>query len=370
MINEQQAKELLTSYQNDTINEEDRIRLEAWYVYYARNSSFSLTEAEIKENIAHLANKLPVTKVRLWPRFAAAAAILLVIAGGIFYTNEFKEHNTSTSLLKIDKLVQPGGNKAYLTLASGKKILLDGAANGEITNEAGVVVRKTSDGQLLYTVSSNGAKEVSGFNKIETPRGGMYQVILPDSSKVWLNAMSSLRYPLQFARHERLVELVGEGYFEIAHNEARPFKVKSEGQIVEVLGTHFNVNAYGDQGSIRTSLLEGSVIVHSGNISEKIVPGQLVVAKASELKVIKTDVNLAVAWTRGKFSFEGLKISEVMKMIGRWYDVEVIYEGEMPSDKFEASVSRFDKISTVLTLLERTGRVRFRTENRKIFVSR
>ena len=370
MINEQQAKALLTSYQNDTINEEDRIRLEAWYVNYAKNSSLSLTEAEIKESVAHLANHLPVAKVRLWPRFAAAAAILLVIASGIFYTSEFKDYNASTAVLKIDKLVQPGSNKAYLTLASGKKIVLDGAENGELTNEGGVAVLKTSDGQLIYTVSSNGAKEVSGFNKIETPKGGMYQVVLPDSSKVWLNAMSSLRYPLQFAKDERLVELEGEGYFEIAHNEARPFKVKSEGQIVEVLGTHFNVNAYGDQGSIRTSLLEGSVMVHSGNNSKKIVPGELVEAKASELKVIKTDVNLSVAWTRGKFSFEGLKISEVMDMIGRWYDVEVIYEGDMPSDRFAASISRFEKISTVLTLLERTGRVRFRTENRKVFVSR
>jgi ferric-dicitrate binding protein FerR (iron transport regulator) len=218
------------------------------------------------------------------------------------------------------------------------------------------------------TKASNQGSLIS-YNTLSTPRGGQYQLVLPDGSKVWLNASSSIHFPTAFAGHERNVELTGEAYFEIAKNKQKPFHVNVNGMQVEVLGTHFNVNAYGDEGAIKTSLLEGSVKIKKGNISGLLKPGQQGVLKknSTDLEIKNADMNEAIAWKNGLFEFDGADIKSIMREIGRWYDVDVVYAGKVPDRRFEGKISRDAQLSDVLKILALSN-VKFSVEGKKIIV--
>ncbi|HMF72741.1 MAG TPA: FecR domain-containing protein, partial [Flavitalea sp.] len=266
--------------------------------------------------------------------------------------------------------IATGSNKASLTLSDGTTIVLDDAANGLLTTQAGIKISKTTDGQLKYDASRPQPSHANGFNTIHTPRGGQYQVVLPDGSSVWLNAASSLKFPTVFSGNERKVELTGEAYFEVAKNKVKPFIVASGNQTLEVLGTHFNVNAYQDDGKIRTTLLEGSIKVShtQTNAFSLLVPGQQAELR-KEIKVTKVDVKQSIAWKNGYFVFASENIQTLMQKIARWYDVDVEYEGRVTTEGFVGSISRFEDVSEVLHMLQLTGMVHFKIVGRKIIVS-
>ncbi len=301
---------------------------------------------------------------------SAAAAILIIISLGIkFYHQRANQKEVLMTNKQFLQDVAPGGNKAFLTLANGTKLSLTDAIDGELAQQAGISVVKTEDGQLVYNVG-NTVNEGNGnqvFNTIETPRGGQYQINLPDGSRIWLNAASSLRYPVVFMGNERKVELQGEAYFEIAENKSSPFRVVSNNQVVEVLGTHFNINSYPEEGAIKTTLLEGSVKVRSGNNSAMLSPGQQSQV-GNSIYITQADIYETVAWKNGKTQFSNADIKTIMRMLSRWYDVEVEYQGEMIGTGFGGSVSRSKNISEILKLLELTGDVHFKIEGRRVTV--
>ncbi|MEJ7558352.1 MAG: FecR domain-containing protein [Pedobacter sp.] len=311
-------------------------------------------KAKVDRKIALLSKHKPAR--RLWPswaKYSAVAAVFLVISTSILV---FRNHqlNGKYALTAADDL-EPGGHRAILTLANGKKIILDTAGTGEIASESGITVTKTKDGQLVYTVA-NVSGDDGGIvsNTITTPNGGNYQVILPDGTDVILNAASSLTFPTSFKGAERAVTLDGEAYFEVTKNEAFPFKVESGKQTVEVLGTHFNINAYHDEPIVKTTLLEGSVKVHSGTAHALIKPGQQTLVTWTDVNHINTreaDLDKEMAWKNGAFSFDNDDLKSVMRQIARWYDAEVIYEGEFPNDTFIGGISRNSKLSQVAQIL-------------------
>jgi len=305
---------------------------------------------------------------------AIAASLFMVLAAGLFfyYTNNNTPADNRISRSQISNDVKPGGNKATLILSDGTKINLnDIDAGGIVANQAGTRIVKHKDGQLVYDIVSNsGSNTVGLYNTIRTPLGGQYQLRLPDGSRVWLNAASSLRYPVNFDGDERIVELTGEGYFEVAKNKERPFKVQTRNQVVEVLGTHFNINSYEEEEHTKTSLLEGSVSVQS-LINKKttvLIPGQQAQLNDYSLNVKNVDVNEVAAWKDGYFIFNAEGIPSAMRKIARWYGLEISYEGDIDDKDLAGSVSRSTNVSEVLKTLELTGIVHFKLEGRKIKV--
>lgn len=306
-------------------------------------------------------------------RWAAAASAVLLVLGGYFY---FSQRVPSADITKIAGNesqplydVPPGGNKAVLTLADGSTVVLDSAKNGTLIRQGSVNISKPEDGQLAYNASQPGVTEVL-YNTIATPRGGEYALQLADGSKVWINAASSLHFPTAFNGNERRVELTGEAYFEVAKHPGKPFKVIVNGMEIAVLGTHFNINAYTEENSIKTTLVEGAVKVTADHQSLLLSPGQQAqVNKAGEMTLIKkANLDVATAWKNGRFEFEDNSITSVMQQIQRWYNVEVVYDGKVPDIRFSGAISRQENISKVLTMLELTHLVRFSMENNTIHI--
>ncbi len=294
-----------------------------------------------------------------------AASVLILLSLG-FYLLLQKQDNKQNKSQVVNIL--PGGNKAFLTLANGNKIVLNGAKNGNIATQGNVTVLKVADGQLSYAAKGD-ENTNAGFNTITTPKGGQYQLILADGTKVWLNAMSSLRFPTVFKGALRQVELTGEAYFEVAKNKAMPFIVKSSFQAVRVLGTHFDVNAYADESSIKTTLLEGSVEVSNQYSKTIIAPGQQSVA-GIQGGLLKKDVDTEkeVAWKNGIFSFDGDDLKTIMRQVSRWYNVDVSYAGSISDEKFHGEISRFSNLSDVLKILE-LYQVHFEQSGNNLIVS-
>ncbi len=315
---------------------------------------------------------------------SVAAMILMVISISLyFYSNrklagpsveqQFTEINTKNDIL-------PGNNKAILILADGSRISLDDAERGLLASQGNTAITKTNSGEIVYEKNPADKKKnalvASVINTIQTPKGGKYQIRLPDGSKVWLNSASTLSYPTAFTGKERIVKLKGEAYFEIAPRKSMPFRVESDDQIVEVLGTHFNVNSYDNEDFTKTTLIEGSVKVilnTRSNISGKtklLKPGEQssINSSKSDIKIENVDTEKAIAWKNGYFKFKNTPIQEIMREVERWYDVELIYEGNMPTDEFTGFVSNDVNISAVLKILEQSGGVKFTVKGKKLKV--
>jgi len=321
--------------------------------------------------------------VKLWfdyKKIAAIAAVFFMVAAfALFFLPDSRQKQAvqqASTMANVRKhTITPGGNKATLTLANGAKIILENAENGVLANQFGTSIRKTDVGHVSIEPLNSAYPSIEKashtvFNTIVTPRGGQYQVTLSDGTKVWLNAASSLKFPACFAENERRVELVGEAYFEVAKSGVeRPFKVVSGTQVIEVLGTHFNINAYPDETEITTTLLEGSVKVSKPSTfqSELLTPGQQA-RVAANIQVSDVDVTGAVAWKNGYFSFSNENIETIMRNISRWYDVDVKYQKNTTREEFVGSVSRYENVSQVLNMLQLTGSVHFRIEGRRITV--
>jgi len=371
-MDEKEAKSLIEKYQNGTISPREEAILESWYNQEAARPQLNLSEEALERNLKKVSNRLPLKypdrHKRLWLRIAAAAAVIVLMAAGLFYY-QYPKFNQQVSVVQQD--IGPGGNKAYLTLSDGKKISLTDAANGAIARQAGITITKTEDGQLIYSIGHNEhtGTTTTVYNTIETPKGGQYRIQLPDGTEVWLNAQSSLRYPTSFKKlEERRVEFSGEGYFQVAKDKAHPFIVKSSGQILKVLGTHFNINSYADEPDTKTTLLEGSVQLNGQTILK---PGQQATLPISgKISISQIDVDEVVAWKNGKFNFADENIESIMRKLGRWYNLEVSYVGAPPTETFTASIGRFDNISKILDKLSYTNNVHFKIEGRRVMVMR
>lgn len=314
----------------------------------------------------------PAAVVKLYRRifYWSSVAALLLLAAGTLVWHFRKQGAHSTIAVSVLHDALPGKSGAVLTLADGRQVVLDSAGNGVIATQNGTKVL-LKGGQLAYDATGK-TTTATVYNTMTTPKGKQYQVILPDGTKVWLNADSRLTYPTAFAGSERKVSITGEAYFEVTHNAKMPFKVTANGNTeVEVLGTHFNINAYNDETNIKTTLLEGSVKVSATNHSS-LTPGLSLVLKPGQqadrkpdgvLRIVdNVDVEQAVAWKNGLFSFRDADIETVMRQLARWYNVEVRYEGNLPKRDFNGEMGKTLTLDQVLKGLSKT-RVHYRIEN-------
>jgi transmembrane sensor len=384
-----QFSDLLQRYRLGTCSEEEKEQVEGWYNERRNDIYNPLTEAEeeivgarIYSNVqdvltsATAGRVIPIwRKKRMW-WVAAGTMLLMGTAGYFLLTHKDPVPGIVHTPKPETQPVMPGGNKALLTLGDGSVIVLDSAANGALTRQGKTIVLKKQDGQLVYQSQHNGNQDAVAWNTISTPRGGQYQVVLPDGTKVWLNAESSLRFPAGFTGKDRVVDLTGEAYFEVNHNNL-PFIVdiisvngRPGGGRVEVLGTHFNIKAYLDESTVKTTLLEGSVDMRSTGSHFILKPGQQAQLHKSSGKMSldeHADVEEAVAWKDGRFVFNEASVETVMREIARWYDVEIVYADKVPTEKFEGEIPRNSSIQEVFKILELSN-VHCKIEGKKITV--
>jgi ferric-dicitrate binding protein FerR (iron transport regulator) len=357
----------------------------AWYNSFQQSGEIPVIDEEEKKAILYarielsIEERVPVRK--LWHQVArrragiwAAAAIATIVVGAYFF-NFSKNPNSSsqTEMAAGTNDVAPGRNTAVLTLPDGKAIDLSDSKTGVVIDASSL---KYNDGEKLSISSETGQLSGSKAMRIATPRGGTYQVILSDGSKVWLNAASSIKFPASFrGLKQRSIELEGEAYFEIHKNKMQPFVVTTRSQRVKVLGTHFNISSYADERNVETTLLEGAVQVCATDqrkaTEEQVIlkPGQQsVVSGFNRIDVKNVDVADIVAWKEGKFVFVRENVRSIMNKISRWYDVDVVYNGDVRNKALGGSVSRFKNVSEVLEMLSATKAVQFRIEGRRVVV--
>jgi len=315
--------------------------------------------------------------VKFWHTsfFKASVAIVIAVITGSFYffLPTIGDQHISAQDTAVHNDIAPGTNRATLALADGRVFNLDDAGIGQIAETSGVKVIKTTDGQLIYQLSDNTQlvnASPAVLNTISTPKAGQYQVVLPDGTRVWLNSASSIRYPSRFSEGERYVEITGEAYFEVAPDKKRPFFVKSAHQKIEVLGTHFNVNAYSDEENTTTTLSEGSVRIFANDThTATLKPNQqAILSSHSELTVVDVQAEDVMAWKNGRFVFNNTDIESVMRIISRWYDVDIEYKNGIPEKTIGGDISKFEYISQLLEVLEATGGIEFKIEGRRIIV--
>lgn len=324
-----------------------------------------------KAGIEQAARKTPV--VSMWGLRAAVAAsvIALLVLGSYLWFGKAPGRDvaqTETKSKKHKNDVLPGGSKAMLMLADGSSLVLDSSQNGALTQQGNTRVLKLGK-KLVYDPGTGTASEIV-YNTLVTPRGGQYQLELPDGSQVWLNAASSLRFPSAFAGKERKVEVTGEAYFEVAKNAKMPFVVSVEGAEVQVLGTHFNIMAYKDEEAVKTTLLEGAVKFVRADQGSFLKPGQQArLSKEGKVSVVSgVDVEAVVAWKNGVFHFESADIETVMRQLSRWYDVDIVFKGKRRFDPLYADIPRNSRLSDVLDALELSGGAKFIIEGKRIVV--
>lgn len=301
-----------------------------------------------------------------WYLTAAASFIGLCCLLGIYF-NQWHAGAPEQALTEITQDANPGSERAVLTLADGSTLVLDALDDGTLTKQSGVAITK-ADGRLNYEVDQAfTAHAETGFNTITVPRGGKYQVVLPDGSRVWLNAESELTYPVYFTGSTRAVTLKGEGYFEVTHRPEQPFIVKSKGQEVTVLGTHFNIKAYENEPFTETTLVSGSVRVRqSGTGAQRLlIPGEQAKVNESILDVARISVDEQIAWKDNQFVFRNTDIRTVMRQLERWYNVELATE-HLPENHFYGEISRDVKLSEIFEMIELTSGLKFKLEGRKI----
>ena len=394
-MNKEEFQRLLDKYLAGNSSADEEQQLLSYYRSFqgqltgprASNESGQLEEAMWQEITARtLANsrvhKLPTAdaqaqratkRSRQWLSYAAAV-LLLLTGAGLFIV--FKNKPSAPALTGAKQPVNdllPGSNKAILTLGDGTSIVLDNSANGVISQQGDARVTKSADGTLTYTASGHTGTAIV-YNTMRTPRGGRYQVTLPDGTIVWLNSASAITYPTAFTGTERKVTVNGEAYFEVAKRAGQSFRVIAGNTEIQVLGTHFNINAYPDEASLKTTLLEGSVKVVKNEQAVLLTPGQQAVVNTnqpgtgSNVSVVKAaDIEQVMAWKNGLFSFKNADIATVMRHLARWYDVEVVYEGEIPGNRFEGDIPMDAPASQVLRVLQKNN-VHFRINGNKIVV--
>ncbi|WP_316811458.1 FecR family protein [Pedobacter heparinus] len=392
-MDNEEVKILLDKYLDGKATAEEVALLETWYVNHKTTNRSEINDEFIGESVDRIwarLNEQPVIKVKLWPRVAVAAAAVAAITLGVwlYYTSNLNGRHLEPSLssratAKDLNDVAPGKNTATLTLANGKTINLSDAKTGVIIDATKL---SYNDGTSILSSRANGlssranAKDPSGLGmtkgvgmtSVTTPRGGMYQVILPDGTHVWLNADSKISFPSQFIGKERKILLLyGEAYFEVAKNKQKPFIVDAGRQKIAVLGTHFNVNAYREEQAMKTTLLEGRVEVEDSGVSKVLTPGSQAYSGSDGLRIVTVNVNDIIDWKNGDFVFKGETLENIMRKVARWYNVQVEYAPNAPKTiTLGGYVSRSRNISAVLELMERTGKVKFKVSGTTVTVTK
>lgn len=326
--------------------------------------------AQVKKNVfeqirmeeAGAAPEPEVRRIPLYRRWWAAASIILVLAAGAYYLASDEKIAEPVVAELTPHLIPPGKEGAVLTLADGSQVLLDTITTGTVALQHGVTA-KVVDGTLVYEGKGNAVV----YNTMSTPKGRQFQLTLPDGTKVWLNAASSIRYPTAFSGNERRVGITGEAYFEVTKNTT-PFVVDADGRAeVTVLGTHFNINSYSNEAHLYATLLEGSVRITKGKESKLLQPGEQARVSGGVQVVSSVNIEQVVAWKNGLFDFDGASLEEVMRQLERWYDIDVVYKGKVPNITFWGGITKDVPLGDLLTGLKRSE-VNFRIEGRQLIV--
>lgn len=332
-------------------------------------SSIRLTDIEKDQILEVIFQSSPAEKSKPlgWLRSMAVASIFLMIAFGTLLIIK-EPDGLLKSARNTAQDIAPGGNKAMLTLDNGEQILLTGAGTGNLAIQDNIQISKTANGQIEYHAGRSGISNSTKltYNTVKTPNGGQYHLKLTDGTGVWLNAASSIKYPVAFLGNERKVEITGEVYFEVKHDAKKPFRVVSNQQMLEVLGTHFNVNAYPEEHQTKTTLLEGSVRINARGNRAILKIGQQ--SSVSENKISISDVDDTVSWKDGYFEFSETGIQEVMRQLSRWYDADIVYSGQVSQETFTARISRNKNISQVLKIINASKSIHVEIQGRRITV--
>lgn len=378
---------LLKKYREGKCTEEELCYIEAWYADWQMKDRAVLSEADLNKAEAAMREAVMLRvgakryTLRPWKAVAAIAAMVL---GIWFYTSRHLEGSKATRDLYVNDIA-PGSNRATLTLPNGKVISLSEVKTGLVIDKNSLTY---NDGTIVNNSPLPDAENVqngegnSMMLTASTPKGGTYQVVLPDGTQVWLNADSKISFPVRFSGGIRKILLKGEAYFKVSKDKAMPFIVQTDQQEVTVLGTQFNINSYADEGSVKTTLLEGSVKissllakpgVHKDQGSKTLKPGQQAVLTRGQFNITTTNPDEAIAWKEGYFRFYEVDLQTFMNTIARWYDIEVDYEGGIDQFKelaFGGSVSRSKNISEVLKILAQTGKVHYKITGKKVTITR
>jgi hypothetical protein len=375
--NNNRILQLLEKYGNGTASADELEELDIWYHTFDQEEKLSdiLAAGELKNAEQRLLTNIdsqlgransgrpvasPIITRRKWLSLMAFMLVFFFVGLLIIKRTELFDKK---EIAKMDVL--PGGNKAILILGNGKRIDLSSSVTGTLAHVAGTSIIKSNKSTLTYSAdeasSNTGNTAGKMTNTVITPKGGQFEVQLPDGTRVWLNAASSLTYPVHFSGGRRAVWLTGEGYFEVAKDKTKPFDVSTGNQHVQVLGTHFNVNAYPDENAQKTTLLEGSVKIVSNTNTVVIKPGEQAVNNGSDLNIRRLNAEDAVAWKNGLFHFDHTELHELMRELSRWYDVEIVYEGQSRNRLFSGTIDKTYSLSEVLRVLE-LGKVDFRIE--------
>ncbi|MFB6454418.1 FecR family protein [Chitinophaga sp. Hz27] len=395
----EQIAALLLRQMEGSLSEEEAAKLQAWLDqqsadaqgFYtgittqaemsgALNKMFQIDEAVALDDVWNRIGVAVVqteTPVRyMWKKWLAAAAVLsaIVTTSVLIFSHKQNKNPETPMVARYGGDALPGGDKATLQLADGSVIVLDSARNGTLALQGNTHIIKNNAGTISYQAASNTTTTIS-YNKISTPRGGQFKLVLPDGTKVWLNAASSLRYPAVFAGNDRTVELSGEAYFEVAPDANKQFNVTiavadHAPTKIEVLGTSFNIQAYADEPVHEATLLSGKIRVGHDDESVLLNPGQQAQLSTRKASITTSTANEedVLAWKNGLFSLQDATIQEIMRQVSRWYDVEVIYEGDITTQQFIGKIPRNTNLSDVLTILESTGWVHFKLEGDKLIV--
>jgi transmembrane sensor len=389
---------LIHRFLKEELNDEERGELEHWkqqsesnrriferltddnYLLQAVSDGFKIDSDEVARHKMHTligADQQIIDKSEgiqtvnikpMWPRFAVAAAILCLIAFSAVYimrkTNQHKVVVAKQGNEKQD--IRPGVNKATLTLADGRSIVLDSLTTGQLVQQGGTNVLN-KDGQLVYSKGTGTSKVEVLWNTLSTSKGQTYPLLLGDGSKITLNSESSISYPVAFTGDLREVRITGEVFFEVAHDASKPFIVSAGNMVLQDLGTSFNVNAYSDEDAVKATLVEGSILVKKGIHKKIIKPGQQAQVLPDDIKVTEVDVDKITAWKQGYFKFKEDKLSEAMKNIARWYNIDVVFEGDAKNVEISGDINRGSNLSEVLKILSLL-KVDGRIEGRKLIL--
>lgn len=353
--NELQFKELIGHQLAEQVGQQDDLEIATEEVYGNLKIHLQQDETPVRKSFAY--------------RWLAAASVIALLGFTGYLITQNSHPQLVTRVIKPQNTIISGSNKAILTLSNGKQIVLTGAANGVLASQGKTKIVKKANGEISYDAqNATDGSDAVAYNTIAVPRGGQYQVVLPDGTSVMLNAASSLTYPITFTGKTRNVELKGEAYFEVEKNKEMPFVVKANGVDVRVLGTHFDISAYEDDASVATTLLEGSVRLSKGNNTVMLTPGQQGVAlnNQTDIAVKTADVDQVIAWTTGDFIFNDLNIKEVMKIVGRWYDIDVAYQGNVQGKRFGGKTSRYKNITELLDYMKITGNINYKIDGRRV----
>ncbi|MDO6429614.1 FecR family protein [Flavitalea sp. BT771] len=372
-MREEQLRPLIEKYLDGECSPEETALLESWYAQFHGESRKTLSDDQLREAGAIMRSRIfvnPEKHVRYWGAFRIAAACII---GAILATGSIYLSNKHERAKQVAAEIAPGSNRAILVLDNGEKLALDSAADGRIATQASSDVIKLRNGQIIYHANDPAKKEpgAPAYNSLVVPKGGQYKIVLPDASVVWINSASVLKYPASFAGQKtREVYLMGEAYFEISPDKIHPFIVKSDKQEARVLGTHFDINAYPDNPTIRTTLLEGGLEVKSlvHGDSCRLKPGKQAVL-SNVISIQDVDVENVTDWKDGYFIFHEEALDDILLRLSRWYNVEIVCKDGVKKVKLEGIIARNTLLSEVLTMLSRTGKVHFEIRDRIVYAS-